>query len=456
MATAQDFAAIGSGLDSITQAVLGNFMARRAREQQEEEKRRFDQQRADQLAAEVAMRQLRERQLKLAEDQAKAQADYRAGQVARQNRLDTERKQGQAEAAAQQSAFNNLAMGGEVAPQATSQFEHLNPTGEAQPLNAEGLGKAAAAAGILTPELARGLVSMTMQEKALSAKGGREPFRPVPYRFTLANGQTVDGYMESPNQFKAVVNGQEIVAHAILGPDKKPVPNLLNINGQVERIKAEPLPDGKAIAAELQAIADWERDNPPDVRRGEGAAELANYYAARKRILMQQGLNAARTQPSAPPAAAGQAAPAPAAPAPAADYNYVPGVGLQRPGAPAVAPAPTPPDVREQDAAPVAPPVAPQPPKPEPALRLSGFNRPAEVTPTPSRAGYTAERRTADRVAAITQELTAARTRLAEAQSGKKGAFMDRSAQAKLVDQAEKLFAELVQINPEAARQFAQ
>ena len=78
------------------------------------------------------------------------------------------------------------------------------------------------------------------------------------------------------------------------------------------------------------------------------------------------------------------------------------------------------------------------------------------MTPTPSRAGYTAERRTADRVAAITQELTAARTRLAEAQSGKKGAFMDRSAQAKLVDQAEKLFAELVQLNPEAARQFAQ
>lgn len=112
MATAQDYNAVSRGLDSITQAVLGNFMARRAREQQEEEQRRFDQQRADQLAAEVAMRQLRERQMKLAEDQAKAQAEARAATaaiqketLAQRNRAGLEKTQAAADAAGLQRAF---------------------------------------------------------------------------------------------------------------------------------------------------------------------------------------------------------------------------------------------------------------------------------------------------------------------------------------------------------------
>lgn len=440
MATAQDYNAVSRGLDSITQAVLGNFMARRAREQQEEEKRRFDQQRADQLAAEVAMRQLRERQIKLAEDQAKAQADARAATaafqketLAQRNRAGLEKTQAAADAAGLQRAFMGQ-FNGDSAAEPVNYDEAIGAT-TAPRLDItkpeDVLRAAQRVPGAMTPQQ---LAEIALRNQVATAKAAPEAAKniePVLKDYDVGNGQKLK-----------VLYNPATGAHTLV---KDPVQNKVAIRDVLAVRSA--LQKNTARMQELLAVPP-ENFGLPE-RREYKSLQEDNTFLNNLIGPVIEGEGVAPGQPAA------GAAPAPA-PAPKADFNYVPGVGLQRPGAPAVAPAPTPPDIRDQDAAPVAPPVAPQPPKPEPALRLGGFNRPAEVTPTPSRAGYTAERRTADRVAAITQELTAARTRLAEAQSGKKGAFMDRSAQAKLVDQAEKLFAELVQLNPEAARQFAQ
>lgn len=441
MATAQDYNAVSRGLDSITQAVLGNFMARRAREQQEEEKRRFDQQRADQLAAEVAMRQIRERQMKLAEDQAKAQADARAATaafqketLAQRNRAGLEKTQAAADAAGLQRAFMGQ-FNGDAAAEPVNYDEAIGATAVPRldiTKPEDVLRAAQRVPGAMTPQQ---LAEIALRNQVATAKAAPEAAKniePVLKDYDVGNGQKLK-----------VLYNPATGAHTLV---KDPVQNKVAIRDVLAVRSA--LQKNTARMQELLAV-------PPE---NFGLPERREYKSLQEDNTFLNNLigPVIEGEGVAPGQPAPGAAPAPAAPAPKADYNYVPGVGLQRPGAPAVAPAPTPPDIREQDAAPVAPPVAPQPPKPEPALRLSGFNRPAEVTPTPSRAGYTAERRTADRVAAITQELTTARTRLAEAQSGKKGAFMDRSAQAKLVDQAEKLFAELVQLNPEAARQFAQ
>ena len=441
MATAQDYNAVSRGLDSITQAVLGNFMARRAREQQEEEQRRFDQQRADQLAAEVAMRQLRERQMKLAEDQAKAQAEARAATaafqketLAQRNRAGLEKTQAAADAAGLQRAFMGQ-FNGDAAAEPVNYDEAIGATAAPRldiTKPEDVLRAAQRVPGAMTPQQ---LAEIALRNQVATAKAAPEAAKniePVLKDYDVGNGQKLK-----------VLYNPATGAHTLV---KDPVQNKVAIRDVLAVRSA--LQKNTARMQELLAV-------PPE---NFGLPERREYKSLQEdntflNNLIGPVIEGEGVAPGQPAPSAGRA---PAAPAPKADFNYVPGVGLQRPGAPSVAPAPTPPDVREQDAAPVAPPVAPQPPKPEPALRLSGFNRPAEVTPTPSRAGYTAERRTADRVAAITQELTAARTRLAEAQSGKKGAFMDRSAQAKLVDQAEKLFAELVQLNPEAARQFAQ
>jgi hypothetical protein len=440
MATAQDYNAVSRGLDSITQAVLGNFMARRAREQQEEEKRRFDQQRADQLAAEVAMRQLRERQMKLAEDQAKAQADARAATaafqketLAQRNRAGLEKTQAAADAAGLQRAFMGQ-FNGDAAAEPVNYDEAIGATAAPRldiTKPEDVLRAAQRVPGAMTPQQLAEIALRNQVATAKAAPTAAKNIEPVLKDYDVGNGQKLK-----------VLYNPATGAHTLV---KDPVQNKVAIRDVLAVRSA--LQKNTARMQELLAV-------PPE---NFGLPERREYKSLQEDNTFLNNLigPVIEGEGVAPGQPAPGAAPAPA-PAPKADFNYVPGVGLQRPGAPAVAPAPTPPDIREQDAAPAAPPVAPQPPKPEPALRLSGFNRPAEVTPTPSRAGYTAERRTSDRVAAITQELTAARTRLAEAQSGKKGAFMDRSAQAKLVDQAEKLFAELVQLNPEAARQFAQ
>lgn len=114
MATAQDYNAVSRGLDSITQAVLGSYIARRAREQEAATQAAREQDRADRLAAEVAMRQMQERQMKLAEQQAKAQADARAATADFQKQTlaaRTSAEQAKAQAAADAAGVQRAFMG---------------------------------------------------------------------------------------------------------------------------------------------------------------------------------------------------------------------------------------------------------------------------------------------------------------------------------------------------------
>lgn len=198
MATAQDYNAVSRGLDSITQAVLGNFMARRAREQQEEEQRRFDQQRADQLAAEVAMRQLRERQIKLAEDQAKAQADARAATaafqketLAQRNRAGLEKTQAAADAAGLQRAFMGQ-FNGDAAAEPVNYDEAIGATAAPRldiTKPEDVLRAAQRVPGAMTPQQ---LAEIALRNQVATAKAAPEAAKniePVLKDYDVGNGQ---------------------------------------------------------------------------------------------------------------------------------------------------------------------------------------------------------------------------------------------------------------------------
>jgi len=471
MATTQDYNAVSQGLDSITRAVLGSFMARQQREQLTAEEKRREQERADRLAFQAWQQQDREKQRKLQEQAAQDAAAARKAQEQRLTAQEAERvragrlkEQAAQDAAGLQKAFMQqfdpaVQADPRIAP--TSYDEAIGAT-TPPALRIENPADLMQAAqrvpGSLTPQQ---MVELAIRNQAATAKNGGEAFRPVPYRFTLANGQTVDGYMESPNQFKAVVNGQDIKAYAVNGPDGKPVPNLLSINGQVERIKAEPIPDGKAITTELQAIEDWFAANPPENRRGSGAADLAAYYTARKQLLMRQGLGAAAPAPGGTPAPAAAGTPPQAAPPAASGAQFkLSADGTVSEGGKVLIPGTaTPPDDREQfDGNPVADPVSVQPAKPEvPSTpQLRGVTMPAITTPPPNRAGYTAERAARDRVTSLSAEIQTALTRLAEAQAGKRGSYMDKTAQADLYRKTMQRVQELQKLDPTAAAPFLQ
>lgn len=328
MATAQDTLAVSRGLDSITQAVLGNYMARRARELEEEEKRRFEQQRADRIAAEVAMRQDRERMRKLQEEQAaataeerKANAAFRTGELERRTRLDNEKAAGAADTAARQGAFTNLLTGG-AAPQETSQFEHLNPTGEAMPLTAESILKAGAQTGTLTPQQ---MAEIALRNQTLAAKSGpAADVKPQPFRVTLENGAQVVGIHNPRTGAYQVFDGEkEIVAKQLKDEQGRPVPGKFVVNGNVIQA-AQPKPiSTREIYKDLRALDEWEMQNPPESRVGNkqlGQQFLLNQRQRQMLMRTLDGLEGGGEE--APPVAAPAAAPAPttpaAAPAPAA------------------------------------------------------------------------------------------------------------------------------------------
>lgn len=197
MATAQDYNAVSRGLDSITQAVLGNFMARRAREQEAEDKRRFEQQRADQLAAEVAMRQIRERQMKLAEDQAKAQAEARAATaafqketLAQRNRAGLEKTQAAADAAGLQRAFAGQFNGATAEP---VNYDEAIGAAEAPRLDItkpeDVLRAAQRVPGAMTPQQ---LAEIALRNQVATAKAAPEAAKniePVLKDYDVGNGQ---------------------------------------------------------------------------------------------------------------------------------------------------------------------------------------------------------------------------------------------------------------------------
>lgn len=265
MATAQDTLAVSRGLDSITQAVLGNYMARRARELEEEEKRRFEQQRADRIAAQVAMRQDRERLRKFQEDQAKATADLRASELERRNRLDAEKAAGAADTAARQNAFTNL-LSGEAAPLETSQFEHLNPTGEALPLTAESILKAGAQTGTLTPQQ---MAEIALRNQTLAAKSGpAADVKPQPFRVTLENGAQVVGIHNPRTGAYQVFDGEkEIVAKQLKDEQGRPVPGKFVVNGNVIQAKQPEIIKTKEIYDELARLDAWEEEDSPAKKR---------------------------------------------------------------------------------------------------------------------------------------------------------------------------------------------
>lgn len=344
MATAQDYNAVSRGLDSITQAVLGNFMARRAREQEAEEKRRFEQQRADQLAAEVAMRQMRDRQMKLAEDQAKAQAaaraataDFQKQTLAARTSAEQAKAQAAADAAGVQRAFAGQFNGATAEP---ANYDEAIGSAEAPRLDItkpeDVLRAAQRVPGAMTPQQ---LAEIALRNQVATAKAAPEAAKniePVLKDYDVGNGQKLK-----------VLYNPATGAHTLV---KDPVQNKVAIRDVLAVRTA--LQKNTARMQELLAV-------PPE---NFGLPERREYKSLQEDNTFLNNLIG--------PVIDGEGV-SPGQPAPKADFDYVPGKGLLRPGGN----APTPPDTREEDASVTAPPVAVQPPKPaispapQPALR---------------------------------------------------------------------------------------
>lgn len=175
MPRASDYQLASDGLRAFQDALARNAMFSFQQEQAAEGKRRQEQEFAERVAARLQQEKAREAMFELQKEEAaaraaerKATAEYRAGEVNRRNRLDTERTQTQADAAARQNAFSNLLSGGET-PLETSQFEHLvdNTGAGGDPLTPANILKAGAQTGALAPQQ---LAENALRQQALTAK----------------------------------------------------------------------------------------------------------------------------------------------------------------------------------------------------------------------------------------------------------------------------------------------
>ena len=389
MARASDYQFISEGLDSIAQARVRRLLQDYQAQRDAEEKRRYDEQMARQLSADKAVADWRtqqgQRQTDLLAFQKQQAADnkaFREGQL-------TRGAQAQADAQAQNQAFSNLLLGGEAAPQETSQFEHLNPTGEAQPLTGEGVAKAAAGAGILTPDMARNLADTALRERALTAKGGAPTDnKPQPFEFTLPDGKLAYGlYSPRTGKFETKFNGQTLEAVPLKNSQTgEVIPDQFVVgtgaNARVMSFKSKPI-DTSALfdrywKARDRAYGTNKETGQPNFPIKARTPENNEWQIA---MLEEQTIEHALRAATGQDSGAAPAAPAPASPAAAAP---VPVIGLD--GAFKTPPggnAPTPPDNREQDAGVTVSPVAVQAPKPAVSRIGRSVDRPIPGTSAP-------------------------------------------------------------------------
>jgi len=379
MATRADNFAVSQGLDSITRAVLGNFMARQQREQLAAEEKRREQERADRLAFQAWQQQDRERQRKQQEDEfaatteeRKANAADRAAQRLRQTRLDSAAELEKRTAKEQGAAYNAARLGSTVSPGMQSAAGFLTspdaPVGKGLPnlqgqsfteqpmdVTPEGIARAAATAGQLTPGLDEKLASEAIRRAGLTDKPGTgeaADVKPQPFKVQLENGAQVVGIHNPRTGAYQVFDGEkQIVAKQLTDDRGRPVPGKFVVDGKVIDAKQPELIKTKEIYDELarldaweeedspakKRMKDWEAKFPPSSRVGnaalgqqatemkaaiakETAAVKARRNSLMKTLQMLAGDAAPDLQPAEPPAGtpATVAAPAPAPAAPPA------------------------------------------------------------------------------------------------------------------------------------------
>lgn len=316
MPRASDFQLAGEGLQAFRDAITRNAMFQFQQEQAEEAKRQQEAQLAERVAARLQEQKARAAMLDLQKQTAADRKAFQQGQLDRQTRLDTANSQGQADAAARSGAFSNLLSGGAAAPQDTSQFEHLNPTGEPQPLTAENILKAGAQTGALTPEQ---LAEIALRNQSFTAKADKPhaDVQPQAFKVQLENGAQVVGiHNPRTGAYQVFGDKKDIVAKALLDDKGQPVPGKFVVDGKVIEAKQPQLIKTKEIYDELARLDDWEAQNPPPSRVGNKAlGEQYPVIQARRNSLLRtlQALSggAAEPSPAAAPPPAGQPAAAP-------------------------------------------------------------------------------------------------------------------------------------------------
>lgn len=458
MARAEDYAAVGAGLDSIGQSILQRRLQDFRDQQAAEEKQRH-----------AAMQQWRASQLAQQQTAQQDTNNFHQGTLllekqkfARQIAGDEATANGQATAKAQQARFRSR-----FAPEPDRNLgapeEGYVPDPGLAP-TPENLMQVGIETGALSPAE---LLKAALENQKITAAGGSKEKAIVQGTATTADG-TDHEYAIAPNGTVTWFDkktGETKGVEPILGTDGKPMQGWARIDGKPHQVKigkdvelTKHYETLRKIEAEMTAIT-------PAARAADKAKYLEWKSLGDQRDdelnFIQRNRPGTHLEitpaPQGPPVSQPAASPAPAKPVPmiGRDGSFV------APKGPA---APTPPDDRgEQFPEDGAPPEGAPPAQPEPAgapaPRLRGF-APVPVpafrsgrSPGSNAAVVSAQAQRAH-AAELTRDLTQAVARLTAARSGQRGSYMSPQQQNELQADVIRKAIELQKLNPEAARLF--
>ena len=444
MATNQDYNAVSQGLDSITRAVLGSFMARQQREQLAAEEKRREQERADRLAFQAWQQQDREKQRKLQEQAAQDAAAARKAQEQRLTAQEAERvragrlkEQAAQDAAGLQKAFMQqfdpaVQADPRIAP--TSYDEAIGAT-TPPALRIENPADLMQAAqrvpGVLTPQQ---MVELAIRNQAATVKSTPEPAKniePVLKDYELGGGQKL-----------RVLYNPATGANTLI---KDPVQNKVAVR-DVLAVRAA-LQKNTARMQELLAV-------PPE---NFGLPERREYKSLQEDNAFLNGLinPLIDEAPSAPaPAAADQVGAATEKmPRSGAQFKLSADGTVSEGGKVLIPGTATPPDDREQfDGSADPSPVSVQPAKPEVPVvpQLRGVPPPQVISARPPLVSSRGGAMQQARGAGLARDIAA---NLEQLKGGVRKGF-DQGSYNQKYAATQKMIAELQGINPDLAAQF--